>query len=562
MKKYFLFIAGFILLFNSIATSQIIADTVVIDEGPRTASIESSYDLIRKMQNDKDDSWLFSGGPLGGNSLDLEKNPKFDVWIKLKSNYKSGPVFHLGSNNGSSMYGMLYDAVEMELATTSITPENANNYQYNVRTVDGLDLVPWSKPTMFKSNKFTSYAYLGKFNCAHKAIILTILETVNKRRRASVYVYNNEYHNTASIKNIFVKYPTGLVAQDPSLWIKGFRIWPLKFPLSIQLEIDNGINIEQQYVYLKRRHKGKLDIIPVGNRWEKSSDDANPRLTINRSLFIKPGRYTIIIQPEMKVIDEVPPVNIGNDEWAHFDIRLNPTTIPVKTAGYILFILIIIAGSIFLIYRRRQNIKLAREEKDKTIATLQLQSVRAQLNPHFIFNALSGIQNLMNKNEVENANKYLARFARLTRHVLDEAQKELTPIADEVSLLTDYLEMEQMRFGFKFSINVDGNVDQQIEIPAMLLQPFVENAVKHGISALKNEGFIGVNISQTEKDIILKVNDNGGGFVSTQTPGMGIKLCEERVKLLNSIYKNSTILLHINSTPIGAIIGIELKNWL
>lgn len=215
----------------------------------------------------------------------------------------------------------------------------------------------------------------------------------------------------------------------------------------------------------------------------------------------------------------------------------------------------------FMMYRRRQNQKLATEARNKQIATLQLQGVRAQLNPHFIFNALAGVQNLMNKNEVENANKYLARFARLTRNILDDGQKELTTIEHEAAMLTDYLQMEQMRFGFQFSINID-EIDQQIEIPAMLLQPFVENAVKHGVSALKNEGMITVSIKEKDTDIILSVKDNGKGFSDKQTGGMGIKLCEERIKLLNRIYKNTSILLHINSNSKGTLITIELKNWL
>ena len=122
--------------------------------------------------------------------------------------------------------------------------------------------------------------------------------------------------------------------------------------------------------------------------------------------------------------------------------------------------------------------------------------------------------------------------------------------------------MEQMRFGFKFAIDVAEGVDRQIEIPAMLLQPFVENAVKHGISVLKGEGLIAVNINQTENDIVLKIADNGSGFKDNPIPGMGIKLCQERVELLNSIYKNSTILLQINPAQTGTIITIQLKNWL
>jgi LytS/YehU family sensor histidine kinase len=168
----------------------------------------------------------------------------------------------------------------------------------------------------------------------------------------------------------------------------------------------------------------------------------------------------------------------------------------------------------------------------------------------------------MNKNEVENANKYLARFARLTRNILDEGQKELTTIDHETAMLTDYLQMEQMRFGFKFSIDIEHDIDRQIEIPAMLLQPFIENAVKHGVSNLKNEGVITVGIIKKGDDIVLSVQDNGKGFSVKQPDGMGIKLCEERIKLLNSIYKNTGILLHINPDSKGTLITIELKNWL
>lgn len=84
------------------------------------------------------------------------------------------------------------------------------------------------------------------------------------------------------------------------------------------------------------------------------------------------------------------------------------------------------------------------------MAKLKLNSIRSQLNPHFLFNALAGIQNLMNKNEIDNANKYLSKFARLTRNVLDD--KELASLSQEKTLLNDYLQMEQFRFGFKYEL--------------------------------------------------------------------------------------------------------------
>ncbi|MBE9663317.1 histidine kinase [Mucilaginibacter myungsuensis] len=215
----------------------------------------------------------------------------------------------------------------------------------------------------------------------------------------------------------------------------------------------------------------------------------------------------------------------------------------------------------FVMYRSGQKRKLAAEAKDKQVAMLQLASVRSQLNPHFIFNALAGIQNLMNKNEVENANKYLSRFARLTRNILDDGNKELTSIEKETALLTDYLQMEQTRFGFSFSIDVDANVDQLTEIPAMLLQPFAENAVKHGVSALKDKGIIKISITKQGPDLLLTVQDNGSGFANDQADGMGFKLCRERIALLNTIYKKSSILLKQTSGNAGTLISIELRGW-
>jgi LytS/YehU family sensor histidine kinase len=169
----------------------------------------------------------------------------------------------------------------------------------------------------------------------------------------------------------------------------------------------------------------------------------------------------------------------------------------------------------------------------------------------------------MNKNEVENANKYLSKFARLTRNILDDGNKELTTIEREVSLLNDYLQMEQMRFGFKFNIEInEQEIDQQIEIPAMLLQPFAENAVKHGVSALKEKGSISIIITKTGSTLVFVVKDNGKGFGATNGTGMGLKLCEDRITLLNQVYKNTNILLHTASNSNGTLITIELQNWL
>ncbi|MET4081008.1 LytS/YehU family sensor histidine kinase [Pedobacter sp. UYP30] len=205
---------------------------------------------------------------------------------------------------------------------------------------------------------------------------------------------------------------------------------------------------------------------------------------------------------------------------------------------------------------------MAEKEQQKNTAKLQLSSIRAQLNPHFLFNALAGIQNLMNKNEIDNANKYLSKFARLTRNVLDD--KELISLSQEKTLLDDYLQMEQLRFGFTYEINHAENLDlDNIEIPSMLLQSFVENAVKHGISQKATDGRIIITLINQTNDLVLTVVDNGNGFnTENRQNGLGLTLSEGRIALLNNIYKENRFILGIQSTTNGTKISLTLTDWL
>ena len=179
-----------------------------------------------------------------------------------------------------------------------------------------------------------------------------------------------------------------------------------------------------------------------------------------------------------------------------------------------------------------------------------------------MFNALSGIQNLMNKNEIDNANKYLSKFARLTRNVLDD--KELISLSQEKTLLDDYLQMEQLRFGFSYEIKLSENLDlDNIEIPSMLLQPFVENAVKHGISKKTSDGKITISFNEQANDLLLTVSDNGKGFdTEKKSNGLGLPLSNNRIKLLNSIYKENRFTLAIQSSVNGTKINLILTDWL
>ncbi|MEJ0105263.1 MAG: histidine kinase [Bacteroidota bacterium] len=211
----------------------------------------------------------------------------------------------------------------------------------------------------------------------------------------------------------------------------------------------------------------------------------------------------------------------------------------VKTAWYqavsfkiiAAFIIIASLSSVVLLLRlRKQKKKLVAEQQQKEKAETELKTLRAQLNPHFVFNSLSSIQGLINNNEIENANKYLSDFANLMRTTLTASDKNNNNLTDEIKALENYLQLEQLRFHFQYSIYVDEAINPSTtEIPSLLLQPLVENAVKHGVSGQQEKGVIQIKFTQQEKDLAISVTDNGNGFAHTEkNNGVRVKAYKEQ----------------------------------
>jgi len=317
-------------------------------------------------------------------------------------------------------------------------------------------------------------------------------------------------------------------------------------------------------------------IIYESTAWQYGAhlDESNqlaPYLKFDKSIFQKSGDYEIVIQPmislENRLDGDMSPEEIDKYSTKYLmtidlekEITFTAKELGIYMGAACAFVGII-AGFTMTAIKRKNKSKFAAELHQKQLAHIQLNSVRSQLNPHFLFNALAGIQNLMNKNETDNANKYLSKFARLTRNVLDN--KALISINQEKKLLDDYLQMEQLRFGFQYNITSSKDFDaENTEIPAMLLQPFVENAVKHGIVEKGNEGKIEINFEKQSANLILQIIDNGQGFQSDiDYKGLGLALSKERIMLLNNIYKETPIILDINSDINGTAVSITLTDW-
>ena len=225
---------------------------------------------------------------------------------------------------------------------------------------------------------------------------------------------------------------------------------------------------------------------------------------------------------------------------------------------------------LFVIILKKQKKKklkaLQKTENQLRQSRLELKAIYAQLNPHFIFNALTSIQGLINKNEIEKTNLYLVAFSNLLRDTLKNNDSDFVPLSSELKMIESYVKLEQLRFNFRFSIDTDKTINENaVEIPTLLLQPLIENAIKHGISAIETGGTISITITASNRNMEILVGDNGIGFNElTDRKGYGLKLTTDRIQLLNQSLKGGQLIkMQIESNKdSGTTVHLVFENWL
>lgn len=208
-----------------------------------------------------------------------------------------------------------------------------------------------------------------------------------------------------------------------------------------------------------------------------------------------------------------------------------------------LIAILLFLAIIFLIVRIYYKRKIKQKETDSLLITLEHKALQSMMNPHFIFNALGSIQKYLLLNKAEEASTYLSQFARLIRQNMNSLKSNLISIDDEVERLRNYMDLEKFRMNNKFDYTI--LVDEQIEgdeigIPSMVIQPFVENAIWHGISSLPKDGKITVRFNlKDEKSIEIIIEDNGIGIKNSEVfsksehnLNMGVSITEKRLKLI------------------------------
>lgn len=260
---------------------------------------------------------------------------------------------------------------------------------------------------------------------------------------------------------------------------------------------------------------------------------------------LKHGTYNLLIRAKSQNTDWGKPYHL------RFEVKpLLTETIAFKIGLLLLIVLIYIS---FVTWRVKLRDKKKREEflLSKRINELKHQALSAMMNPHFIFNSLNSVQYLINSNRNEEANDYIAIMARLIRKNLDTSGSGMILLSDEISRLTLYLDLEKLRLqdGFTYEIIAEQGVEaSSLLIPNMIIQPFVENTLWHGIIDSGQKGMLTVSFSFEEiefdsvlcKSLIIKVTDNGIGINEARKHkkedhiSKGIQIIEERLRLLSA----------------------------
>lgn len=305
----------------------------------------------------------------------------------------------------------------------------------------------------------------------------------------------------------------------------------------------NNVQIDYDVINLKHstaiRFRYMLE--GQGNKWSELVEDKSITYT-----NLKPGKYTFNVQALNPLIEsEV------NTMQLSFTIR---PAYWQKNWVHILFALIFLSTLFFILkyyYDNKRKRALIMQNQQHELNNLQVANIKSQLNPHFIFNMLNNIGYDMRQDK-ENAYYYLAKMSKLIRETMEHSETPVKTLGEELNFVENFLSLQKYRFAdrLNYTIEIDENVDTNRDIPKMIIQILVENALIHGIEKLQVEGKLSLFVSENADRLLITVQDNGVGFNTESledVSGTGIRNINKILAIYNR-YNNDNAKLTILST--------------
>ncbi|ESU29561.1 hypothetical protein FLJC2902T_00260 [Flavobacterium limnosediminis JC2902] len=421
-----------------------------------------------------------------------------------------------------------------------------------VYTVDRFNHIkPYSLPKAIQNEKIEKIdleknsLYLFTANAIYETDLITgrFRKVINLTQDIEMtdltFIDNKLYF--ASSKGIIVKERNRYKATvQPKLIINEFSANDKNFDINSIPNLNHDQNdIKINFSLLSFIPNEQYDVYYKINdsKWRKS-DPSNRSLILST---LSPGKYTV----SLKIGSDNKKISVQEVEFTiKKPLWLNPIVMVLAVALLILLVFSYYKWQIQKIEKRNQLL-LDKVNLEKNLNQSKLKAVKSQMNPHFFYNALNTIQSYILSNDKKQAVNYLSKFSSLTRTILEMTEKENVTVAEEVKTLRLYLDIEKARFedDFNYEIIVGDNVDSEsIKIPSMLLQPYIENAVKHGLLHKHGEKLLHIIFEKTNDILKISIDDNGIGrkksaelnaVKNKNHKSFATKAIQSRVELLN-----------------------------
>jgi two-component system LytT family sensor kinase len=472
----------------------------------------------------------------------------------------------------------LFDSMPIVVTAYGINERNKSIYRFRVLENGQRELVPWQEPRFFSpvmiyyqydvdGTEQKQMAYLGEFSApiGNSLTIevknLMIPDTVYKisavwiKRAPSVIGIFNPDKLKQLIEVYKFQWKYDFARPNGATYYGDITLKPVDSLLTIDSVYHHDQNNLFVYLRDKTREADWVEYNLVKDNdssgWQANEFDPNI-ISLQR---LTPGHYTLLLR------------------YAFQQQTINTFSFTISQAWYETYVFKVALGAIvgffsallYGFFKSRKQKRLLQQQKIKRQqAEMGLLSIRSQFNPHFVFNALSSIQGLIHKRDVDNADKYLSDFSRLMRESLQSGNKEMITLDRELLILKSYIDLEKLRFNFNYTISVDEKINvHTIELPTLLLQPLIENAIKHGVSGMYDKGILKIAIHARQNDMQVEISDNGKGFdVHKTSGGYGIQLTRERTQLLSDMHPAQSVTLSISADINGTTAMLLFKNWL
>ncbi|WP_406843693.1 sensor histidine kinase [Flavobacterium soyae] len=478
-------------------------------------------------------------------------------------------------NNKISQYPKSIEQNQLALKILKKMPED--HYKYNFRAYSQL-FTACEESNIYKADSLLFYLKKLKHISVKTNDPMQIRFT--NEHTAHYYTLSSQYNEAIHYYSLVKQYDAGILSADPEspVAIKNLyttianlidlRVHAEQFPeaevLIKQADKIEGRHLQILSYYEKCLNKqAKLHYYLAKGDNFRAQNETSEVLELKDNILRNSG---IQATEEMATIYELQ----AKDKSIYgLNKTIDYTTNRLERNKLLLFIvglLALLAVSWVLLLYFFQRQKRQKQEKEKVL--LQQQLLRTQMEPHFIFNTLSALQSFIRFDEKEKSIKYLSQFSKLLRSSLELSRKNYVPLDQELEAIENYLSLQQMRFEYAFAYEIitPDTDTSALLIPPMLIQPFVENAIIHGIGNHSDKGAIIIEIFSQENQLLVKITDNGKGYESTSNAkpnhqSLSGTIARERLAILakeNSIKTNIEIISNEKGTVV--LLTLPVRN--